>query len=313
MRLEELEAKAELRPKTFEGYAVAFRKIVGDIFEIEGGRERYDYQRGGREGWIARINAIQLAEVTPGKVQEWKRSFLAKAGTSHSDQRTARISVNSLMRRAKSLFAAKAIRHLERVKLPSPLPFDGIQFEKRQSMRYRSSFDVFALIEKAGAELAAAQPEQFKIFVLAVMAGLRRNEIDKLEWSAFRWKVGVIRIEATKWFHPKSEDSLGDVEADGELMELFRGYRARATGTFVVESKVAPRPEATFEHYRCQSHFEKLLAWLRKKGSAVKNAVAPLFQGDCGLRGLKNSFWSLRAAVKTAMSLVGTCSPRSKT
>jgi len=29
--LEELEAKAELRPKTFEGYAVAFRKIVGDI------------------------------------------------------------------------------------------------------------------------------------------------------------------------------------------------------------------------------------------------------------------------------------------
>src|SRR5262245_52965066 len=45
--LEELEGKAELRPKTFEGYAVAFRKIVGDIFEVEGGRERFDYQRGG--------------------------------------------------------------------------------------------------------------------------------------------------------------------------------------------------------------------------------------------------------------------------
>jgi hypothetical protein len=46
--VEELEAKAELRPKTFEGYAVAFRKIVEDIFEIEGGRERFDHQRGGR-------------------------------------------------------------------------------------------------------------------------------------------------------------------------------------------------------------------------------------------------------------------------
>jgi hypothetical protein len=66
----------------------------------------------------------------------------------------------------------------------------------------------------------------------------------------------MIRIEATKWFHPKSEDSLGDVEVDGEVMELFRGYRAKVTGTFVVESKVTPRPEATFEHYRCESHFE---------------------------------------------------------
>ena len=184
--------------------------------------------------------------------------------------------MNSLMRRAKSLFAAKAISHLERVKLPSPLPFDGIQFEKRQSMRYRSSFDVFTLIEKARAELVVGQPEQFKIFLLAVMAGLRRNEIDKLEWSAFRWKDGVIRIEATKWFHPKSEHSLGDVEVDGELMDLFRGYQARASGTFVVESKVTPRPEATFEHYRCQSHFEKLVAWLRKKGVRSKTPLHTL-------------------------------------
>ena len=43
----------------------------------------------------------------------------------------------------------------------------------------------------------------------------------------------------TKWFHPKSEDSLGDVEVDGEVMELFRGYPAKVTRTFVVESKVS--------------------------------------------------------------------------
>jgi len=29
------------------------------------------------------------------------------------------------------------------------------------------------------------------------LAGLRRNEIDKLPWSAFRWDEGVIRIERT--------------------------------------------------------------------------------------------------------------------
>jgi len=130
-------------------------------------------------------------------------------------------------------------------------------------MRYRSGFNIAELIEAAQKELA---PEQLKILLLAVMAGLRRNEIDKLEWPAFRWNDGVIRIEATRYFHPKSEDSLGDVEVDPELLAIFRGFHAREKTSFVVESDVAPRPEATYSHYRCERHFEGLSAWLRAKG-----------------------------------------------
>ena len=70
----------------------------------------------------------------------------------------------------------------------------------------------------------------------AGMVGSRRSEIDLLEWSLFRWDLSVIRIEPTRYFHPKSEDSIGDVQVDSELMDLFRGYRARATGEFVIES-----------------------------------------------------------------------------
>ena len=47
-------------------------------------------------------------------------------------------------------------------------------------------------------------------------------------------------------------------------MELFRGYRAKAKGSFVIESRNDPRPDATYDHYRCQSHFEELSEWLRK-------------------------------------------------
>jgi Phage integrase family len=271
--LEELKAKATLKEKTLEGYAIAFRKILADAFKVEGGKERFDYQKGGHERWLERINAIKLADVTPDRIQEWKREFLACAGNDPVKRRSAKISLNSFLRRAKSLFSPEITKHLEAAKLPTPLPFDGISFEKRQSMRYRSNFDVSKLIQKAREELAEGEPEQFKIFLLATMAGLRRNEIDKLEWPAFRWAQGVIRIEATKWFHPKSEDSLGDIEVDPELMTLFRGYRAKATGSFVIESRVQPRPDATFEHYRCQSHFEKLLEWLRARGVKTK---APL-------------------------------------
>ncbi len=274
--LEELGKKAELNPKTFVSYAIAFRKILADAFEIPGGNERFDSQNGGRTRWVEKVNAIRLADVTPGRIQEWKRAFLARAGNDQARKRSARISVNSFISRAKCLFSPEHTKHLESVKLPSPLPFDEISFEPRQSMKYRSSFDVVKLIEEARVELSTEKPEQLKIFLLATMAGLRRNEIDKLEWSAFLWEEGLIRIEATRWFHPKSEESLGDVEVDSELMELFRGYRAKTSGSFVIESRNEPRPDATFEHYRCQSHFEKLSEWLRKKGVKSKTPVHAL-------------------------------------
>ncbi len=274
--LEELESKADLNPKTFVSYAIAFRKILSDAFQIDGGNARFDSQKGGRERWIEKVHAIKLSDVTPGRIQEWKRAFLAKPGSDKMQKRSASVSVNSFLRRAKSLFNAELTKHLESVKLPTPLPFDGISFEPRQNTKYRSSFDVVELIRKARAELSTEKPEQFKILLLAVMAGLRRNEIDNLEWSAFRWEKGVIRIETTRWFHPKTEDSHGDVEVDPELMELFRGYRAKAAGSFVIESRNDPRPDATFEHYRCQYLFEKLSGWLRENGVKAKTPLHTL-------------------------------------
>ena len=80
-------------------------------------------------------------------------------------------------------------------------------------MRYRSGFDVEDLLDAAQRELPA---EPLKILLLGTMAGLRRNEIDKLEWRAFLWKERRIRVEATRYFDTKSEDSLGDVEVDTE-------------------------------------------------------------------------------------------------
>ena len=96
---------------------------------------------------------------------------------------------------------------------------------------YRSGFNVEALLESAREELATEKPEQWKIFLLGAMAGLRRNEIDKLPWSAFRWEEGVIHIATTEYFRPKSLASENDIPVDPELMEIFRGYHARAQGS----------------------------------------------------------------------------------
>jgi hypothetical protein len=77
-------------------------------------------------------------------------------------------------------------------------------------------------------------PPVFLAFLLALGAGLRRIEIDRLEWSAFQWNHHLIRIEPTRHFEPKTEHSIGDVQIDPQLMSVFRRYTAGSG--FVIEA-----------------------------------------------------------------------------
>jgi integrase len=179
------------------------------------------------------------------------------------------------LRQAKSLFAPGAIKHLS-LSLPSPLPFEGIAFEPRQSMRYRSHIDPAKLAQAAQKELATDDPPAFLAFLLALGAGLRRIEIDRLEWAAFRFRDNVIRIEPTRYFDVKTEHSIGDVQVDPELMAVFRGYFARAGSNFVIEGGGPPIPEASREHYRAQAVFERLSAWLRGHSVTARKPIHEL-------------------------------------
>ncbi len=238
---------------------------------IKGGREKFDYVNGGRAAWLAKIDRIKLAGVTPDKVNKWRIAFVKKAGGNPVKQRRARITCNSLMRQAKSLFSAKLLAHVAMHK-PDKLPFDGVAFYKRESQRYHSKIEIEELIQTAMRELPQ---EQLKIFLLATMAGLRRNEIDKLQWQAFRWTAGIIRIEPMEHFTPKTTDSGGDVPIDKELLAMFRGWHAKATRPFVIEADAEPRTATTYAHYRAQADFDALTAWLRAKGVT---AIQPLHE-----------------------------------
>ena len=41
--------------------------------------------------------------------------------------------------------------------------------------------------------------------------------------------------------------------------------RARATSSFILESKVKARPDKLYDHYRAGTQFKKLIGWLRSK------------------------------------------------
>ena len=258
---------------TLEEYFSAFRLIVAESFGIDGGKQKYDYRAGGRGQWVERVEQVDLAAVTPDRVQRWKVAFLKCAGTDPVRMRSARTSVNSLLRKAKSLFSIKRLRFVGALGLPFSSPFEGVEFEPRQSMRYHSFVNLEQLTAEAVRELPA---QELKIFLLASMAGLRRNEIDKLEWSAFRWEESVLRIENSMHFQTKNERSRGDVDLDPELSALFRELYANRTGSFVIESHIGPRRSSTYRHYRCNKIFKSLFAWLRSKGVSSANPLHTL-------------------------------------
>jgi hypothetical protein len=164
--IEAVAARSLFSPKTLQSYAQALRKIIGDITR-ETKREKRD--------------AIKLRTLTPEKIEAWRIEFIRKKATDPLREKSARISVSSFILRARSLFSAETVAQIrDIVEIPQPLPFSGIKAETVRVSRYRSTFELAELLESAREELAFQHPEQYKIFLLGALAGLRRNEIDVL-------------------------------------------------------------------------------------------------------------------------------------
>jgi hypothetical protein len=261
-------SKSLIHPKTLESYAAALRKIASDIHNATDKK---------RSTWRVTVDALKLATLSPEAIEAWRAQFIKRGSTNPLKEKSARISANSFIGRARSLFGAEVISRIrDLVDIPNPVPFAGVKVERVHVPRYRSGFNVESLLESAREELTSTKPEQFKIFLLGAMAGLRRNEIDKLPWSAFRWDEGVIHIAATEYFRPKSRESENDIPIDAELMEIFRGYHARARSGFVIESESEPDNGKPYEHYRCQRDFVELIGWLRVHGVTSRTPLHSL-------------------------------------
>jgi integrase len=255
------------RRPTLEGYAKALRLIVSEIKGVKSDG-KFDAYQGGLQKWRAKVDAISLAAITPAEILAWKNKRLRDAEGDPLAKRRAIITVNSLMRNAKSLFGKKLLPFIEQtIPLPRPLPFDGVSLEKEPSLRYISKIDPYAILARAKEELAKTEPEAFKVMILALVCGLRRAEIDHLLWRVFDFPNSTLSIETTEHHALKSDDSAGKIDLDADTLALFRGYRSKnPTALFVIKSPLKPAPKAKVGRYRCKPVFDTLIAWLRKNG-----------------------------------------------
>ena len=134
-------------------------------------------------------------------------------------------------------------------------------------MKYQSKLNPAVLLHSARETLWAADSEAFKALLLALGAGLRREEIDRLLWRQIDFNVGVIHVEVTEAGGLKTEDSAGDVAIDPTMVSLLRGFRAKAHGHFVIEEGTGVTASKLWgQRYRCADVFYRLTHWLRVNG-----------------------------------------------
>ena len=263
-----IRAESELKHKTVSDYEGCWRFIVSEITTMEKGKRRQqkDRYKGGHKAWLAAIDAIPLESITPDKVRAWKKDYINRAGRDELVRRRRTITVNSYLRRARALFAKKI--KLKSVAIPSS-PFAGVSLEKRTDQKfYGCGVEPVGLLRAALSELAENRTEELKAFLLALTIGLRRREADLLEWQSLDFVSGTVRVLPTRWYLLKTNESAAELPVEPEILELFRGWRARATGEFVIESDLPPQPLRPVDHeyYRCEPTFKALIRWLREKG-----------------------------------------------
>lgn len=311
--LMEVTATGEILPRTLRTYSTKVRKIASDIGKVSlpGKLNKYDYVNGGAKEWQRLVDAVPLRKLTPDAVQSWLSGYLAQFRSNPAKLNSATKTANSCIRAGKAIFAEKIRERLTHVILPDPVPFVGMKTAKERPTRYRSEIENPEVLlvagvrelaestmetehqaiwreqggegdapepapaEKIRAELRASRKrEAFKVLVLGLCAGLRRGEIDRLQWSQVDFGRSLIVIQATDCFAPKA-NSAGDIPIDEEIVKLMKKWKTASSGRFVLEG-VEPKVNTDNHHYRASRAHAELIEWLQSKGMTSRNPLHTL-------------------------------------
>ena len=260
---------------TFTAYARALRTIAGGIAELKKNKKRFGPKKGGSTKYREGIDSISLEILTPEALQKWRLAYVRRAKTPVREK-SAKTSCNSTIRQARSLFAPKIVKFLDKVRLPEPAPFAGVEFYERQSAKYFSKIDARAIVAAANAQLADANPQAFLVFLLAIGAGLRPNEIDTLCWHQIDFQRSLIRVEATDKASLKTTDSRDEVDIDEKTATLLQGLRARSKAKdqdYVIVADGGEGKRKWGQHYRADIPFNALIKWLRNYEESGKKPL----------------------------------------
>jgi hypothetical protein len=271
--LDAVKAKSAIYSKTIEGYAVALRKIAADIYGLADTPEKKSPTH--REAWRAKIDSIKLRKLTAEKIESWRVDFIKRRGTDPLKEKSARVSANSFIRRARSLFGAGVIARVrDIVEIPDPIPFTGVKVEKVRVPR-ASDLDMATLL-KAREGLPRQNLNSSRSFFLPrwpVCGATKSTSSLGPRFAGTRASSGSKRRSSSGQRHPIQKATSWLIRNCSKSSEATSpGQRAGAS----LSSNPRCRPILPLsDHYRCQSDIQEL-TWLRSKGVRSKTPLHAL-------------------------------------
>jgi len=252
-----------VQEQTFLKYYEALRCIVGETLGLARARAEEARQK---------IHSYPLASISRAMLQDWIDQRLENLrGRDPVVVSRGQNTIRTTLRNARGLFS-ECLRDAvdERFQIKLENPFVKLRQPKSRHFGYTSRFNAELLLKAAAESLgtvpaeraseeAVSRYEQWKILYLALVAGLRYNEIDKLRVQDVCAEKQRISIQPHEEFQPKTVASAGDIlvgEAAGRVLQEMLGC---TKGTWFVAEARSNRNLT----YRTGLHQDRLLKWLR--------------------------------------------------
>lgn len=260
-----------VRSISFLGYVKRLRQIAGEVAGVKRPAKVTSWNSPEVAKWRETVEAVRLDRLTKEAVMQWRAEKIA-ATTDPIARRAATVTADSAIRLARAVFSKDILDAglAKEVRLPDPLPFAGVPYGKSHR-RFISPVDPAQLFAAARADLEVQHPQQFLALALCLLAGLRRSEADSLMWKQVNLDLGVVTVEATEYFQPKSEEATREIELDEVAVDILR--RAKADNPdplFVLKGGPYRKQHTAAPLYRADAapHFTwlRLAEWLRSKG-----------------------------------------------
>lgn len=203
-------------------------------------------------------------------VWEFQQAMVKAAGEDLRAQGRAAISANSIVRQARSLFAAAVMPAYRDLVLPDLSGFLKAPKLREPAVQYVEP--PAAVIETIGArygELKATDPGAYAVFLLGAFLGLRNAEVKAAEWGWIEPDgAGVHWLRLATRPHWKTKTARArDVEMPVEILRELQELRGvKVEGVEAEAAFLVPAHHATERGTRV---FRRLNAWLRGCGLEV--------------------------------------------
>jgi integrase len=271
------EGVMSVKPVTFTHYARCLRKIVSEIIKVRKTKRRFGPRTGGAKGYRERVEQASLEALTVPSIQRWRLAYVAK-GKGEKEKSSRQTSCNSTIRNAASLFSErKVVKYLPDLKLPEPPPFADVEFYESQDTGYTSSIDPRALLNKARRELSEKDKPAFVAMLLALATGLRRSEIDSLQWNQIDLERNRVSMELTSVSEHKTVESRKTVPFDHHVAAFLKSLKEESSGKYVVSGQGKRRKNTKWgRHYRAEAAWNRLVTWLKVNGVKARKPIHEL-------------------------------------